>query len=112
MRPLFGIFLFAVLSGCGQSTSPLADHKPTYDKPVDKRKWAEKESLADQRRRTHIYTFLNFHNWEKHAADERAAIASGQKPPPIKRLSELYDDKPIDEVYDIARFQYGYKEPK
>lgn len=109
MRPLFGIFLFAVLSGCGQSTSPLADHKPTYDKPVDKRKWAEKESPADQRRRDHMYSHMNRHLRNEHG---RRELAAGRPIPPAQMSDALYDDKPIDEVYDIARFQYGYKEPK
>lgn len=105
MRLIIAVVMALVLTGCSRE----AQVPKTYSDPT-------MESRGDNLKREHIYkhiqkvdinTWMKYRNPEQQREQIDAYLIKLDK-----ECRNKYRNMPIQDLYDIARFEYGYVEPR
>lgn len=112
---LFGFLIYGAATYTPPPVPP-----PIEVVPVSPQTVAEREKMGSSRdaaRREHIYRHLFDRLRAERNRETDNYLRAGLEPPtwprnPIEEVRYRYDNTPIEELYDEARFKFGYKEPR
>lgn len=111
MRLAMFLLLSVLCVGCSGPTSsvPKGQSQPyqPYTSSTPSSPQRPNESVNDRLKREHIYEYI-----QRQRVREMWYSGATEKVDLEGDCRRQYDGMPVQELYDLARFKFGYKEPK